>query len=67
MSAVAPNLSVRKIRSLLLVAGRRVNLLLALLPSALQIDPPPGSGAFPSRICARRSDSNQKGISLERD
>ena len=26
-------------------AGRRVNLLLALPPSALQIDPPPGPGA----------------------
>lgn len=31
-------------------AGRRVNVLLALLPSALHIDPPPGSGAFPFRI-----------------
>src|ERR1039457_834599 len=32
------------------VAGRFVNLLLALLPSALQIDNPPGSGAVAARI-----------------
>ena len=33
-----------RIRFQLYVAERRVNVLLALLPSALHIDPPPGSG-----------------------
>ena len=37
----------------LYVAGRRVNLLLALFPSALQIDPPPGSGELLLGFCAR--------------
>ena len=39
-----------RIQIRLYVAGRRVNVLLARLPSALHIDPPPGSRAFAFRI-----------------
>ena|SRR6266480_1747663 len=39
----------------LLVAGQRVNLLLALLPSALQIDPPLGSRSLLVGFCAREN------------
>jgi hypothetical protein len=42
------------------VAGRRVNVLLALLPSALHIDPPPGSGELLVRISRTKDFSRLK-------
>jgi hypothetical protein len=40
----------RESEALLCVAGQRVKILLALFPSALHLDPPPGSGSFAFRI-----------------
>jgi hypothetical protein len=50
---------VRESESPLYVAGQRIKIFLALFPSAVHLDTPPGSGSFAFRISRTRGFSRQ--------